>query len=388
MTQQPSPSQRLRAKTEAIVTSHGDYPLFSLATLLHGCSLLYGGVMQFRNALYRKNGLPINQLPCPVISVGNLTMGGTGKTPMTIHLAQMLKESGLDVAVVSRGYKSLSENTGIVVSDGQAILCDAPHAGDEPYLMANLLNGVPVVVGQDRYTSGLTACSRFKPDVIILDDAFQHQRLARDLNLVLLDATAPFGNGHLLPRGPVREPFEALQRADALILTRSRDTASPYLKDLVNQMQPRPVFQGFHNVVMRGLLSAGSPLKPATLFVASPDDATVFENLRLFAFSGLAGNERFWESAAGFGQTLTGTKGFSDHHPYQTRDVDAIVAAARQAQSNCLVTTDKDFMRLPLNLQLPLDLLILGVEIQFKGDQHRWRQFVTTRIDKMTAAAG
>lgn len=386
MTIHPSPSRNLRAKTEAIVTGHGNYPLLSLATLLHGGSLLYSGAMRLRSALYRKRYLPVNKLPCPVISVGNITVGGTGKTPMAIHLAQLLKGSGYGVVVVSRGYKSLSEKAGTVVSDGQTILCDAAHAGDEPYLMAHLLEGVPVVVGQDRHASGQTAWSRFNPDVVVLDDAFQHQRLARDLNLVLLDAKAPFGNGHLLPRGPLREPTSALQRADAFILTRSQDAPSPFLQDLIKEVQPRPVFQGFHTAVLRGILPAGSNLTPAALLVGPSDRAMENTNQRLFAFSGLARNERFWETAGQFGKTLSGTRGFNDHHPYTTRDMDEVVAAAQQTRSNCLVTTDKDFMRLPPNLNLPLDLMVLGVEIQFKGDRSRWRQFFTTWMEKIATA--
>lgn len=383
MTQLKTPSQNLKTRIEATIKGDGQHPVFSLATLLHGGSLLYHGLMHLRNTLYRRHVLPVKKLPCPVISVGNVTVGGTGKTPMTLHLAEMLRAGGLRVAVVSRGYGRLSEETGTVVSDGRSILCDAAHAGDEPYLMAHLLEGVPVVVGQDRYAAGHTAWSRFKPDLILLDDAFQHQRLWRDLNLVLLDAQSPYGNGHLLPRGPLREPLTGLKRADAIILTRSADRPPPGFEGLVQQAGPRPIFRSFHKTVKRGLVLSGIPLATGPLF-----DGTAHQKQkapeRLFAFSGLAHNKRFWDKAAPFGKVLAGQMGFDDHHPYGPADIDGIVAAAQQAKCTCLVTTDKDFMRLPSNTALPMDLMVLGVEIQFKADKERWRQFIGQRLDELT----
>ena len=211
----------LRARVTDIMTRGGHYPFFSLATLLWGISVLYGGLTHLRRRLYTRGRLKSHRLPCPVISVGNLTLGGTGKTPLVIHLAEKIQGMGYRPVILSRGYKGLAEKGGAVVSDGRNLLCDARQAGDEPYLMAILLPTVPVVVGRHRYRAGMDAIRRFQPDIILLDDGFQHLQLKRDLNLLLLDAQNPFGNRYLFPRGTLREPEVSLLGADAVVLTRS-----------------------------------------------------------------------------------------------------------------------------------------------------------------------
>ena len=176
-------------------------PVVSMATLLWVVSRLYSGVMRLRRRLYEKKFLRSERLPCPVVSVGNLTLGGTGKTPMVVHLAKFISRMGYKVAIISRGYRGLAQNSGTIVTDGQTPACTVRQSGDEPYLMAILLEDEPVVVGKDRHAAGKVAVDRFRPDLILLDDAFQHLRLERDLDLLLLDARSPFGNSRVLPRG-------------------------------------------------------------------------------------------------------------------------------------------------------------------------------------------
>ena len=155
----------------------------------------YAGVMRLRAALYKRGICRAAKLPCRVISVGNLSVGGTGKTPMVLYLAEALKAGGLKVVVISRGYRGRFEKMGGIVSDGQSVLAGAADSGDEPQILARQLKGVPVVVGEDRYRAGRRACTAFAPDVILLDDAFQHLKLRRDLDLVLVDGGRPLGNG-------------------------------------------------------------------------------------------------------------------------------------------------------------------------------------------------
>ena len=182
--------------------------------LLAPPSWLYRGAIFLRNRHYDRPAA-VRSVSVPVVSVGNITVGGTGKTPMTIYVAQKLQQSGVRVAVISRGYKGRAESGGGVVSDGRNLLMDSEQAGDEPYLMAGRLKNIPVIVGKNRFAAGMLAINKFQSEVIVLDDAFQHLKLSRDIDLILLDYTRPFGNTHLLPRGILREPVTALRRATA-----------------------------------------------------------------------------------------------------------------------------------------------------------------------------
>ncbi len=216
---------RFKQKIESIMNSKGDPPLPPLALLLHCMSIFYGAAQRLRATSYQHRVIPSRELPCKVISIGNITVGGTGKTPMTIYVATEIKRAGFNVVIVSRGYKGRAEKHGGIVSDGRRIYMDADQAGDEPYMIACRLNDIPVVVGKDRFAAGMLAIDKFQPDVIVLDDAFQHLKLKRDLDLVLLDHRRPFGNTHLLPRGVLREPVSSLARGAACILTRCRSGA-------------------------------------------------------------------------------------------------------------------------------------------------------------------
>ena len=182
-------------------------------------SLVYGSLMGFRSLLYRFGLLRARRLPCPVVSVGNITVGGTGKTPAVVALAKHFRGKGCHPAVLSRGYGGKGKGAARVVSDGKAILAEVDEAGDEPLLIAQALEGVAVVTGRDRFKSGEYAIRNLGADILFLDDAFQHAALARDFDIVLLNAKAPCGNGFLIPRGPLREKAAALKRADAVVLS-------------------------------------------------------------------------------------------------------------------------------------------------------------------------
>ena len=372
--------RRLRIKVIAIMHQNGRVPFFSLATGLWALSQAYAGVMQLRGLLFRKGYLSRSRLPCPVISVGNITMGGTGKTPLTLHLARMILKSGYKVAIISRGYKGQYEKQGAVVSDGRSVMLDALQAGDEPFLMATHLANVPLVVGHNRYAAGCLALRRFKPDLILLDDAFQHQQLERDLDLVLLDASDPFGNHFLFPRGPLREPVSSLLRADAIILTRCNDTMPSYLSRLVEAMQPRPVFRAFHHTFVRHFVQAGCIPAPEQNAIATQNTADPLAGRILFAFCGLGRNSAFYDTVRHMDGHLVGTLDFDDHHPYSPLDISRIVQAAGRAGADCLVTTEKDFVRIPWLNPLPLDMAIMDMEMDFAADQDRWSRFITDQL--------
>ena len=185
------------------------------------CSFFYGAGVRVRLRRYYSGALKVRRLPGFVVSVGNLTAGGTGKTPAVVMLAEWAAREGAKVAVLTRGYGGSHGREVLEVSDGKEVRLEPFLSGDEPCLLAKRLDGVPVIVANERYKAGLYAHGKFGSDFFILDDGYQHIRLARDMNIVLLDALNPFGNGHLLPWGPLREPLREIRRADACILTRA-----------------------------------------------------------------------------------------------------------------------------------------------------------------------
>lgn len=376
--------KKLENSVISIIEGPASHPLFSLATLLLILSRIYGAVMHFRRVLYQYGIFTRHRLPCFVISVGNLCMGGTGKTPMALYLGNQLAHMGYTPVVLSRGYKGIYENRGTVVSDGRNVLCDARHAGDEPYLLANLLQGVPVVVGRDRVAAGKTALEQFKADVLILDDGFQHLRLQRDLNLLLLDARKPFGNFSLLPRGPLRESVSTLSHADAVIMTRCDAAGSSHGLECVKQLFHEPIFYTSHKPIVRGVLPAGQCAGETHLTQLNPGEAGLLKDRRVLAFSGLGHNDAFWESLSRCGARLDRTIAYNDHHPYDLADVKDIERAVPLAGSDYLVTTDKDYVRLPQKARFSLDLMVMGISIDFQGQDARWQQLLVERLRRDT----
>ncbi len=373
-----------RRRVEGVISSDTFHPFFSLATLLYGVSWLYKCIMMTRNRLYERQVLPSQRLPCAVLSVGNLTVGGTGKTPMTVYLAKQIQALGYRPVILSRGYKGRCEKQGAVVSDGRSILCDARQAGDEPYLMANLLPAVPVIVGSDRTRTGRMAIERFGPDVLVLDDAFQHRRLHRDTDLLLLDGLAPFGNSFVLPRGPMREPVRALKRCHAIVLTRCPFQTTGIYRNVAGMVRPRPVFRTHHRPLVRGILPVDRSPDYRNLGQGMGEASPQLTGRRVFAFCGLARNRLFLDTAEQMCGELTGHMGFEDHHPYRPVDMQRITAAARASGSDWLVTTDKDFVRLPQSIRLPMPLLVLGIRIEFRGDDgHAFDRFIEQQLERI-----
>jgi len=353
--------ERFRRRIEMTVTREDPTPFFSIETVLMVLSVAYGGLVCLRARLYEKGVLPSQTLPCRVVSIGNLIAGGTGKTPMTILVARMIRDMGYQVVVLSRGYRGRMEKTGGVVSDGRTIFKGPEDAGDEPYLMARILSGIPVVVGQRRYEAGMMAVKRFKPDVIVLDDAFQHLRLKRDLNLVLLDSRSPFGNGHLLPRGLLREPLSALRRAHAVVYTRSEQALTTPIRPRLIRHQP--VFYTTHHPIIRKTdQEAGGS-------VADPLDISILKGKKAVAFAGLADNAQFFDSVEQAGCMLVHTFSFADHHRYGCIDLDRIAATVIEKGADVLVTTLKDFVKIEHVRQWPVVLTVLDVTIKLTKDE-------------------
>jgi len=351
------------------------FNLFKL--LLRLASYAYAAGLKGRQALYRRQLLKTKKLPCRVVSIGNITVGGTGKTPLTVYVARLLQGLGYKPAVVSRGYKGGAEKSGGIVSDGQGLRMTPEEAGDEPCLLAEKLKGIPVLVGRDRFMSGTAAIHAFGVDTVVLDDAFQHIRLERDVDLVLLDDRRPFGNRHLLPRGTLRESAEALLRCDAVILSRCLEEKTATLETVRKIAPGRPVFRSRHVPFIAGVIDSKETAGRIGPPGAGPDE---LERLRIFAFSGLADNRNFRDSLAEMGCRLVGCSGFPDHHPYTDQDFDAILQSARQAGAEALATTEKDFTKISGRIRWPLKLVVVGVQTSFGKEETAFREFIRDRL--------
>ncbi len=369
----------LKRRFMEIMYGEENYPVLSPATFLWGVSQVYGAAARLRRWGYEKDLLPTYQLPCPVISVGNIAVGGTGKTPMVVHLARLIEGMGRKVAIISRGYKGTAQKGGgAIVSDGRSLACSARQSGDEPYLMATLLGNVPVVVGKDRWSAGKMALDQFDPDILLLDDAYQHQRLKRDLNLMLLDARRPFGNSYLLPRGRLREPASVLSRADAVVLTRSEKYTSNNPNPIADTHPQMPVFRSEHRAIVRGVAPARKPLPPLSTLSGTAPTSIGGE---VFGFAGLAQNQSFFDGLEPLGCTVKGSMGFDDHHDFHRGDIHRIVQAATASGAGYLVTTDKDYVRFSSQVRFPMDVIVMGVDIDFKKDLDPWRHFIKERVE-------
>jgi tetraacyldisaccharide 4'-kinase len=375
---------RTRNKVESIMYSEAPCPVLSIASLLHGAACIYGGAQKLKGLGYRRHVFTSRKLPCKVISVGNITVGGTGKTPMTIYLAEVIQQLGYSAAIVSRGYKGTAENGGGIVSDGKTLCMSPDMAGDEPYLMAARLKGVPVVVGKNRFRSGMLAVREFQPDVIILDDAFQHLKLKRDIDLVLLDQIRPFGNGHLVPRGILREPLSALSRGTACILTRCREGVDSVRTAAFTAIEPflpaGPIFTSRHVPYGYAVKSGQpTPFHEVTDFFPANEFAHI-TNLKVFGFSGIARNDDFQDTVKKLGFSVTGFLEFCDHRRYTQRDMKTILRTAEETGARRLITTEKDHVRLTGMGALPLDLVVVGVKVHFGDGQRDFVAFLKDRL--------
>ncbi|MCX5890835.1 MAG: tetraacyldisaccharide 4'-kinase [Deltaproteobacteria bacterium] len=326
-------------------------PRCSLSAVAGGLAVVYGLGTRLRRGIYVNELLLPKHLPARVVSVGNLAVGGTGKTPVTACLTRLFQDEGKKVAILSRGYGG--QNSGVTcISDGQKIYQQPPQVGEEAYWLARNLPGAAVYTGASRYEAGKIAWEVFKPDLFLLDDGFQHFQLHRDLDLVLLDAAAPFGNGHLLPRGILREPKSALAAAQVLILTRFQEERDRQTLVALETAYP-----------LKTVLTATIAPSAARLYPEGRAEAPkVLHGQPLLAFAGLARPEVFRRSLEGLAVQLKGFHAFPDHHPFSQVELTALAREAAAAGAAALITTGKDWARLGEQWDAPLPLWVLEVE--------------------------
>ena len=323
---------------------------------------LYGLLVKLRLWLYGSGLLLTQTLEHPVISIGNLTVGGTGKTPFVMYLAQLLLRRGFQPVVLSRGYGGKAERYNRVVSDGCQILCGPAECGDEPFLMARRLEGVPVLVGRNRYRSAQAPLLRKSSRrlVFLLDDGYQHLALRRDLNILLLDATDPFGGNELLPRGRLREPLTGLRRADLVVITRAhRPLESELIQLTIRRLNPLvPISFFYHDGV------AIYDLKNGRRF-----DLRQFINERVVVLAAIGNPAIFVEDLEHYQMRVADQFLYRDHHRFSQSELDQALARASQLSARAVITTEKDAVRLE-GLSFEKDeLLVFQIECRPENER-------------------
>ncbi len=327
-------------------------------------SFPYGLAAGTKNYLYNHHYYTPTRLPARVISIGNLSVGGTGKTPLTLMLARYYKTLGVPAAILSRGYKGDMERGFAVVSDGNEVFHGPEQVGDEPYLMA-VSSGVPVLVGRNRSMTGAVAVSRFGARVLLLDDGFQHRRVARDVDIVLVDGRNRLCREQLLPAGPLRESVGALRRAHAVVLTRYRDseTGRENIRYLGRRFPGLPLFFADH--------------RPDSVIVNGKEEpSSLLQGRRVVAFSGLAANTTFLRTVEGLGGSVVRFVEFDDHHRYSREDADGLVSAARKEDAEVLITTEKDGVKLAGLLNESFNPWIVRIRFSLLQDEEAFLTLV------------
>lgn len=341
-----------------------------LLAVLKGLSLLFSAAVAIRYFLYRIDVLRRYPLGIQVISIGNVTAGGTGKTPVTEIFARTLAAEGRKVAILSRGYRRKEAPwwqrlftqvvvPPLVVSDGKHVLLDSATGGDEPYMLASNLPGVAVVVDRNRVKAGRYAVRRFGCDTLILDDGFQYQRLKHSTEVVLVDSTNPFGNGNMLPRGILREPVRNLARADIIFLTKCRGDVSAVKEEIRRYNQTAEIVECNH-----------VPKSLKDVWSREEYPLSWLEGKTVCTLSGIASPKGFENSLRHLGAKVVWCERYADHHRYDSSEVLYALNRTADMGADALVTTEKDAVRFPRLETSPVRCLYLRIAIEIlAGDE-------------------
>ncbi len=349
-------------------------------------SKFFKKIVQIRYWLYKKNVFLSQSLGCPVIVIGNLTVGGTGKTPVVEKFARELNAKGRKVAILSRGYKSKRESKlrvfyrwlahskerpPRVVSNGKQVLIGPERAGDEPYMLAKNLPGVVVIVDKDRVKAGRYAIKKYGANLLILDDGFQYLPLRGHMNILLIDQTNPFGNLKLLPRGILREPINHIKRASYVLLTKSDIVDNPKIPALVHKFLPKV-----------GIIKCCH--KPKFLVEVNNESIKkgidFIKNKKICAFSGIAMPDSFENFLTNYGANLIYKKRFIDHHKFTKVELDHVFSLAIYKGAECVITTEKDAVRIPKDYTCALPTFFLKIEINILDGESLLEQAITRFI--------
>lgn len=339
----------------------------------------YGKIANVRNALYEKGFFKSFSLGAPTISIGNITVGGTGKTPLVAFVAEVLAETGEKVCILTRGYKRENPDKRIVVSDSEKILADVRQAGDEPFELARKLLGKAVIIAdKNRAEAGIWAREKLGITAFVLDDGFQHLRVRRDLNIVCIDASNPFGNGKILPSGILREPLKNLKRADLIVITRANlaENLENLKSEISNFNKNCPIF------VSNNRISNLIELKDFHAKAQSPQRAKTEDQKpkteKSLAFCALGNPGNFFEQLQQDNFNLVSTEIFPDHHFYTQKDIAKLERKAQQKNAEILLTTAKDGVKLG-NLEFSIPCYVVENTPVFE-DERAFRQMISEKI--------
>jgi len=339
----------------------------------------YGVVARLRALLYDWGWFAQRKLPVPVLSVGNLTLGGTGKTPVVIVLVDWLLAQGKRVAILSRGYRRTSTDPYLLVSDGERLLVSPKEAGDEPFLMAQRCPKAIVAVGADRYELGDWVLNRFPVDCLVLDDGFQHLGLYRDVNLLLVDATDPEGLAALVPSGRLREPLQAAARATAIVVTRADVPAQ--VTEVCRRLQatlgttPDPI-----QVVFR-------PESLVSVVTGTSQALSWSKGKTALLCSGVGHAGSFRSLVERMGIRILDEVAYADHHDYTSHDVDRLRARAAELRAELIVTTEKDACKLASLLQRTDSWWAVRLTTYVSAGEERLKQLVLSRPNRIPVEA-
>jgi tetraacyldisaccharide 4'-kinase len=353
-----------------------------LLALLRILSVLYKKIIQLRLYLFETHIADVRSLGCQVVSVGNLTVGGTGKTPVVEIFARALTKGGRRVAILSRGYKSLPrpwyERLGDkfktydqrrpprVVSDGRSLLLDSEVAGDEPFMLASNLKNVVVLVDKDRVKSGLYAIRKFGVDTLLLDDGFQYLRLKERIDVVLVDREAPFGNNCMLPRGMLREPPEHLKRANIIFITKCDGSDLTGLKKQLRHYNRHAEF----------IECSHSPVHLEEVYTQERKELSFLQGQRVGSLSGIARPESFESGLKKLGAEILYSRHYADHHRFSLTEIQKMFQRTKSRGGKIIVTTEKDAVRLPRLETRPLPVYFLRVEIKISNGRETFDECV------------
>lgn len=363
-----------------------DTPFFGwlLLALLRGMSYLYEFGVSCKLALYNSGIMRREKLPCYVISIGNITVGGTGKTPTAQKMAAIVKEMGYRVVILNRGYRSHWGKEIGVVSNGEKIFMTAYEAGDEAYLMAKTLPGIPVIIGKNRAVTGRYAVEKMNAEVIIMDDGYQHWQLERDLDVVLVDTLNMFGNGCVLPRGTLREPLENLKRGDIFLLTKTDQSSKLSRIQLRNTIAKynagAPVVESIHH--------PKNFVEIADWYKGISNNYRDLEELRgkdVMVFSAIGNPSSFEQTLSSIGLNILEAVRYPDHHDYGMLEMQYINERASSLKAVAMVATAKDAVKIPTEFiysDREIPLYILNMDICITEGMDKFREYIENAIQK------
>ncbi len=342
-----------------------------MSALLRPFSLAFGLGVAFRHAAHRHGWLKTRRLSQPVVSVGNLTVGGTGKTPLVEYIARLLLPHGRKPAILTRGYGRSSKDAMILLPPGTGRRADPREVGDEPALLARAIPEVPIVICADRYRGGEAAERHFQADAHVLDDGFQHLALARDLDVLALDSTQPLSDRNLLPAGRQREPLSAIRRAQIVVLTRTDSADAAHLEELVKAVHPTArIFR--------------SQTKLLGWTDALSGHAVSMESIRgqnVAAFCALGNPQAFFADLRRWGFNLVAEDAFPDHHVYTGEEIERLAASARAHGAEALLTTQKDAIKFSPGWTVQPAILACAIEMHIP-DAGEFESTVLSYLEK------